>query len=68
VLKIKRLVIIATLTILLVGLVLLGLSDTDISVADTSVPDNEVASGIRKASNSSASASIMITMYTVADE
>ena len=37
----KRLVIVVTLAILLVGLVLLGLSDKDISVADTRVPDKE---------------------------
>ena len=64
----KRLVTIITLTILLVGAILLGLSDTDISFADTSTPNNEVASSLSKASNSSASASITITMYAVADE
>ena len=64
----KRLVIVVTLAILLVGLVLLSLNDTDISVADTSVPDNEVISSVSKANNSSASGVITITMYTVADE
>lgn len=54
--------------ILLLGLVLLGLSDIDISVAGMSIPDNEVASIVSKASNSSASATITITMYAVADE
>ncbi len=57
----KRLVTIVALATLLVGLVLLGSSDKDISVADTSIPDNEIASSISKASNSSASATIMIT-------
>jgi len=65
---VKRLVTIVTIAILLVGLVLLGLSDTDISVADTSAPYNEVASSVSKASNSSARATITITMYAVADE
>ena len=64
----KRLVFLITFTILLLVSVLLGLSDTDISVADTSIPDNEVTSSISKASNSSASATITITMNTVADK
>ncbi|MCK4529453.1 hypothetical protein KAW18_18975 [candidate division WOR-3 bacterium] len=50
------------------GLVFFELSDTDISIANTLVPDNEVTSTISKASNSSASATITITMYAVADE
>ena len=64
----KRLVTIVTIAVLLVGLVLLGLSDTRITIADTSVPNNEVTSGVSKASNSSASATITITMYAVDDE
>ena len=48
--------------ILLVGLVLLGLSDTDISIADTSIPENNGTNRITEASNSSASATITITM------
>jgi len=64
----KSLVTVVTLAILLVGLVLLGLNDTAISVADTSIPDNEATSSISKASNSSSSATITITMYAVADE
>lgn len=62
----KRLVTVVTLVILLVGLVLLGLSDRDISVADTSIPNDEVASS--KANNASATATITITMYSMADE
>ena len=54
--------------ILLIGLVLLGISDTRISIAQTAIPDNEVTSSVSKASNSSASATITITMYTVADD
>jgi len=65
---VKRLAILVILTILMAGLVLFGLSDTDISIANTLVPDNEVTSTISKASNSSASATITITMYTVTDK
>jgi hypothetical protein len=65
---VKSLVTVVAPAILLVGLVLLGLSDTRISIADTSVPNNEVTGTISKAGNSSASATIMITMHAVADE
>ncbi len=64
----KRSVFLITFAILLLVSVLLGLSDTDISAADASIPDNEVNSSISKANNSSASATITITMYTVASE
>ena len=64
----KRLVTIIATAILLIGLVLLGSSDTRISIADTRVPDDEVTSSISKANNSSASATITITMYTSLDE
>ena len=60
----KRLVTVVTPAILLVGLIVLGLSDTDISAADANIHDNEVTSSISKARNSSASATITITMYT----
>ncbi len=58
----KRLVTVVTLAVLLIGLVLLGSSDTDTSVANTSIPDNEVARSISMASNSSAGATITLTM------
>lgn len=61
----NRLVTVVTLAILLIGLVLIGLRDTDISVADSSIHDNEVTSSVNKVSNSSASATIMITMTGV---
>ena len=60
--------LLATVVILLTALVLFGLIDTRISIADTGVPNNEVTSSISKASNSSASATITITMYAVAEE
>ena len=64
----KRLVISVTLTVILLGLILFGLSDVVISVGDPIVPRNEVISSVSKANNSSASATITITMYTIADE
>jgi len=65
---VTRLVISVTLIVLLLGLILVGLSDTAVSIADTGVPDSEATSSIGKASNSSASGVITITMYAVADE
>ena len=62
----KRLVTVVTLAFLLVGSVLLGLSDTGISIADTTVPNDDVAS--TEANNASATATITITMYAVADD
>jgi len=65
---VKRSIVLITFTIILLVSVLLGLSDTDISVAGTNIPDNETTSTISKAGNSSASATITITMYAVVDE
>jgi len=48
------------------GPILFGLSDSVISVADTGNPNNEVTSN--ETSNSSASATIMITMTGVLNE
>jgi hypothetical protein len=50
---------------MLVVLLLLGLSDAGISAADTNIPNNEVTSST---SNSSASATIVITMTGGIDE
>ena len=61
---VKRLVISGTLAVILLGLILFGLGDTAISIADTGTSNNEVTSSV---SNSSASATITITMYTAAD-
>jgi len=65
---VKRLITVAILAILLVGLVLLGLSDTLIAIADTSIPDNKITTGQTKASNSSAIAMIMIAWTTPSGE
>ncbi|MCK4387694.1 MAG: hypothetical protein KAW00_02880 [Dehalococcoidia bacterium] len=64
----KRPFLLVTLAIILAGLVLFGLSDTLTSIADTGVPNGEATSSVSKASNSSASATITITMYAVANE
>ena len=56
------------LAIILAGLVLLGLIDTVVSIPNASVSAKEVTGNISEASNSSASATIMITMYAVDDE
>jgi hypothetical protein len=65
---VKRLFFIVILAILLAGLILFRLSDTAISVADSDTQDNEVTSSMNKAGNSSASATITITMTGVLDE
>ena len=54
--------------LILIGIFLSGLSDTVISVEDIASPNNEVAGTISKAGNSSASATITITMYAVAED
>ena len=64
----KRLFFPVILAIILIGILLSGLSDTAISVEDTAGPNSKVASSLSQASNSSASTTITITMYTVDDE
>ena len=65
---VKKPFLLTTTAIILAGLILLGLSNTSISIADTGIPDNEATSSISKADIFSASATITITMYTLADE
>jgi len=65
---VQRLFFLTILAIILAGLILFSLSDVAISIADTGTPNNEVTSSVSKASNSSASATITITMYAVANE
>ena len=55
-----------TLATLVSGPILFGLNDSVISIADTSNSNNEVTSN--ETSNSSASATIMITMTGVLNE
>ena len=58
----QRLLFVVILAIILVGLPPLVLSDTDISIANPDIPNNEVTSNMNEVRNSSASASITITM------
>ena len=58
----ERLFFAVILAVIFLGLPLLGLSDTVISSDNIASPNNEVAGSVSKASNSSASATITITM------
>ena len=62
----KRLFFLVIFASLLAALILFGLSDAAIS--GESIPDDEITSSQIEASNSSASATITITMYAVDDE
>ena len=64
----KRLIPLIALVVILAGLPVLVVSDTGASLTDTSTPGNEITTSQTEASNSSASATITITMYSVADE
>ena len=64
----KRLILLIVLVVILASVPVLVVSDTGASLADSNIPDNEVTASQTEASNSSASATITITMYTVADE
>ena len=59
----NRLALLIALVVILPVLVML-----DASPAVSNIPDNEITTSQTEASNSSASATITITMYTVADE
>ena len=63
----KRLILLIAIVVILAGLPVLVGSDTSASVIDSNIPDNEVTTSQTEASNSSASGTIMITMYAVAD-
>jgi len=60
---VKRLIILIALVVMLPVLVVL-----DASLANSSIPDNELITSQIEASNSSASATITITMYAVVDD
>jgi len=61
----KRLIPFITLVVILAGLPVLVVSDTGASLNNNNIPDNEITTYQAEASNSSASATITITMYTV---
>ena len=56
------------LVIILAQLPASTVSDTGVSLIDSNIPDDETATDQTEASDSSASATITITMYAVADE
>jgi len=69
--KTKRLILLIALVLLV--MILTGpsasvVSDTSASLTDSNIPDNELTTSQTEASNSSASATITITMYAVASE
>jgi len=64
---VKRPFFLIIFAVLFVGILLSGLSDTAVSIEGVGSPNDEVTNTISKASNSSASATITITMYAVAD-
>lgn len=61
----KRLILLITLVMTLVALVV---SDADTFLTDSNIPDNEITTSQIEASNSSASATITITMYAIPHE
>lgn len=61
--QMERLILLIALVVILPVLLVL-----DTSPADSNIPDKEVTASQTEASNSTASATITITMYTVADE
>ena len=67
--EVKRLILLIVLVVLIVilaGSSASAVSDTRVSLTDSNIPDNELTTRQTEASNSSASATITITMYTVA--
>ena len=63
----KRLILLIAIVVILAGLPVLVVSDTGASSTDSNIPDNEITTSQIQASNSSASATITITMYAVDD-
>jgi hypothetical protein len=66
--KVKRLIPLIAVVVILAGLPALVVPDTGASPTDSNIPDNEITTSQTEANNSSASATITITMYAVADE
>jgi len=69
--KVKRLILLIALLLLVMILAKLPasvVSDTGTPLADSKIPHNEISTSQAQANNSSASATIPITMYAVADE
>jgi len=64
----KSLIVLLTFPMILSGLLLSSSDYGSASTIDTSIPNNEVASRLGEANNSSASTTIIITMYALPDE
>lgn len=64
----KKSVVLAILAVLLTALLLVGPADTTTSIAGTCTPDNGVPSNQTEVGNSSASATIMISMTRILNE
>ena len=64
----KRLILLIILVVIIASLPVLVVPDTGATLSDSSIPDNEVTTSQTEASNSSASATITITMYTLPNE
>ena len=66
--EVKKLILLITLVVIIAGLPIVVASDTSASPKDSKISDNVITTSQTEASNSSASATIMITMYAVAEE
>ena len=69
--KLKRLILLialAVLVVILAGSSASAVSDTRVCLTESDIPDNEITTRQTEASNSSASATITITMYTMPNE
>lgn len=64
----KKLIPLIALIVILASLPVLVVSDTGASVSDSNIPDNELTTSRTEASNSSASATITITMTGILNE
>ena len=64
----RKLFFLVISTFILVGLLLIGVGDNTTSTADNDIPDDELTASQTEASNSSASATITITMYATPHE
>ena len=64
----KRLIPVIAMVVILAGLPVIVVSDTGALLTDSSIPDNEVTTSQTEANNSSASATITITMTGVLNE
>ena len=64
----KRPIPLIALVLILAGSFASAVSDTGASLTDSSIPDDKITTSQTAASNSTASATITITMYAVADD